>query len=455
MSEVSFVTCFLTMILFFNNLVRNTLDVVVPSLMRYQFVVFLVDFALVVVPILISFTFTEWTSMMLLFMLFSSVFLNFFYKRVSPTGCSLITLPWDRKGSFKKKSLRSSGDLVHLEIFSQLRSTLMLATCIAILAVDFDIFPRRFAKTEEYGTSLMDAGVGSVIFSSALVSRQARDFSHSSSASSEKSSEKATLWSVLRSTSPMLLIGALRLFMVKSTQYQEHVTEYGTHWNFFFTIGFVSFFSVIVNPRPSAAAAWGVAIAVVYQLVLSGGLESYIMSDTPRVDFFSSNREGLCSAFGYLSIHFIGISCGHCLLRVHRQRTKKDPYTLLFALLLASSTLWAATLVSQAYIGPVSRRLINLPYILWILAYNLSSLASLVVFDLCLTNHRDNVVISSVNFNQLVVFILSNLLTGWVNVTINTLEVPAFMAFGILLSYMFVVCLGAYLLYHLQLRIKL
>merc|ERR1712153_139510 len=40
----------------------------------------------------------------------------------------------------------------------------------------------------------------------------------------------------VRSTLPLTTIGILRLVVIKTLGYQEHASEYGTHWNFFFTL---------------------------------------------------------------------------------------------------------------------------------------------------------------------------------------------------------------------------
>lgn len=49
------------------------------------------------------------------------------------------------------------------------RAVLALVTCVSILAVDFKVFPRRFAKTETFGTGLMDLGTGAFIFEHGLM----------------------------------------------------------------------------------------------------------------------------------------------------------------------------------------------------------------------------------------------------------------------------------------------
>ncbi|CAJ0630304.1 7636_t:CDS:2 [Entrophospora sp. SA101] len=176
------------------------------------------------------------------------------------------------------------------------RSSMVILTCICILAVDFKVFPRRFAKVEDYGTSLMDLGVGSFVFSSGIVS--AKPFLKKPE--NRFKPMKGQLVAAVKHSLPILALGILRLIAVKSSDYQEHVTEYGKHWNFFFTLGFLPIFVTLCRTfqKYTRFSIVGLTIAILYQIVLSKfGLEEYIQN-APRINLINDNKEGLSSFWG-------------------------------------------------------------------------------------------------------------------------------------------------------------
>ena len=76
----------------------------------------------------------------------------------------------------------------------------------------------------------MDVGVGGFIAINGGLSTEARLMDSLSAFERIRKS--------LKSSIPMFILGIIRFISVKSLNYQEHVTEYGIHWNFFFTICF-------------------------------------------------------------------------------------------------------------------------------------------------------------------------------------------------------------------------
>ncbi|KAI1326981.1 GPI-anchored wall transfer protein 1 [Xylariaceae sp. FL0255] len=344
------------------------------------------------------------------------------------------------------------------------RAMMMVSTCLAILAVDFRIFPRRFAKVETWGTSLMDLGVGSFVFSAGIVA--ARPWLKQR-AEGRTTPLANRLIASMRHSLPLLVLGAVRLLSVKGLDYAEHVTEYGVHWNFFFTLGFlppfVALFQSVLRIVPSYAAL-ALILGVLYQATLeSTSLKSFILI-APRTDLFSMNREGICSFVGYLAIFLAGQDMGMFVLpRSINPHSRSNSGTQRITLLMTMgvwSAVWTALyfLTTNYSYGAgldVSRRLANLPYILWIAAFNSAQLLACclveTIFFPAFHNATDvkseqeayenatSKILRAYNRNGLAVFLVANLMTGLVNMTVPTLDTSPPVSIAILLGYAAVV----------------
>ncbi|NXO41191.1 PIGW protein, partial [Locustella ochotensis] len=364
-------------------------------------------------------------------------------------------------------------------------------TSISILAVDFPQYPRRYAKAETYGTGVMDLGVGAFIFGNALVCPEVRQQSHR--AQPRFSSLARQVFSVW----PLLSLGVGRLLSVKSIDYHEHTSEYGVHWNFFFTLALVRLAASLLLAVIPKHKAWlaALALAVLYQLLLSTtSLRTFILHGSDgrdsRLGFLDANREGLLSLFGYLAVYLASVQAGLWLLR--RRGSVRGWLRALRGLPLAQLALWLLLWLCRACGEPVSRRLANLPFCAWVLAHCLLLLAFFVLADLALVFTKLLVqgssvpccwevvqppdsgkkpgteavpvgrqeklsqpcLISAINKNQLLFFLLANVLTGAVNILIDTIHSKAAFTLCILHLYMFLNCLIMYIFHSRNIVLK-
>jgi phosphatidylinositol glycan class W len=391
----------------------------------------------------------------------------------SPAILLLLSVkPRKQKAKPLKSSVEAASIISRQAFLTTYRGSMMMITCIAILAVDFRVFPRRFAKVENWGTSLMDLGVGSFVFSAGLVS--------ASSVLKSKSSEHgllSRLYTAGRHSLPLFVLGIIRLYSVNGLDYAEHVTEYGVHWNFFFTLAllppFVAIFQSIFSIVPSYALL-ALLVGIIYQVVLeSTSLKAYILI-APRTDLLSQNREGVFSFIGYLAIFLAGQATGMDVLpatvkypsTVSRwisnaggssrvQKLLRHPRAPIMFRLVGSSLLWTSLFIANHSIYgagiSISRRLANLTYILWVAAFNnvqilAFCLIDTVIFSKSSEASKDQTVsriLNAFNRNGLAIFLLANLLTGLVNLTLPTLHLSTLSAMSILIIYVAVLSTAA------------
>ncbi|KAG9016056.1 Glucosaminyl phosphatidylinositol (GlcN-PI) nositol acylation protein [Tulasnella sp. 427] len=292
------------------------------------------------------------------------------------------------------------------------RANMMLLTVICILAVDFPVFPRMLAKCETWGVSIMDLGVGSFVFSQGLVSAIPflKDPTYAAAPVGPK------LLATVKKTAPVLALGLVRVILVKGTDYPEHVTEYGVHWNFFITLALLPMASVLLHPYMQRVSipVIGLLVTLGHEFLLHGtSLQKWALSDE-RIGILGMNKEGITSFPGYLAIHILGFAIGTLILppspshfRRRQKAIKPDPeessnavYSSRKPFKLSSerqldktvielsgyTLMWwtifgIVSMMSGGRMG-VSRRLANLSYVLLTTAYNSLFLLCYIALEL-------------------------------------------------------------------------
>ncbi|XP_047150533.1 uncharacterized protein At4g17910-like isoform X1 [Vigna umbellata] len=381
------------------------------------------DFLVIVVPMLLFFTvLANWTYII----------------ACSLTILTLLYIVTKRSGD----SSCFEGESNSLRAYvTSYRVLVMIITILCILAVDFKIFPRRYAKTETYGTSLMDLGVGAFVLANSLVSRQARNIASVS-------------WkTAVVSSSPLILLGFFRLVTTTGVDYQVHVGEYGVHWNFFFTLAAVSILSSFINIAPQYCGVIGSLLLVGYQFCLVQGLNHYLLSDERGVDILSQNKEGIFSIFGYWGMYLLGVYLGNFLIFGSHSSGFRSSRWVRIRVWALSILFWLLTVLLDRHVERVSRRTCNLAYVTMILADNLQLLSVLMLADL-VPGTKTSVLEEAFSRNLLATFLLANILTGLVNLSVDTLSASSIKALVILLVYAYILSIVIGILDYFGIKLK-
>uniref|UniRef100_A0A914EGU4 Phosphatidylinositol-glycan biosynthesis class W protein n=1 Tax=Acrobeloides nanus TaxID=290746 RepID=A0A914EGU4_9BILA len=256
-----------------------------------------------------------------------------------------------------QKFLRKENYVIYkpTEYLAYFRSAFLLGTVLAILAVDFRVFPRRFAKTESYGYSVMDIGTALFVFSHAL-----SEYLGAQNPEKSKTPFLTIFGRPIPAFGVLFVLGVGRAIVIYLTGYHQEVTEYGVHWNFFITLCCLKIFSTFV-PYPYTIPT-GLVIGIGYQTALTNGLQRWLLRRSRyRYGLLDENREGIYSLFGYIFLFSLaqllarGLSVFNGVLRPNKRSV-----LLIF---LTSAALYGLQLQSIIKFGQPSRRLANFPYI--------------------------------------------------------------------------------------------
>lgn len=327
------------------------------------------------------------------------------------------------------------------------RSTINTLTVLAILAVDFQIFPREFAKTTNFGYSLMDTGVGLFIYSNGIVAPETKN-------------KNNPIRKSIRGSIILLLLGLGRLFLTKKVDYNVAEIEYGVHWNFFFTLAFTKIFtSLLLNFFKIRYIFLNALLLIIsHEMLLQSGLQNFVIYTNRKGDIISANKEGIVSLLGYICLYLFSVYFGY-ILNKNKNKSRLKTISLFVVASLLSLTL---SLVFQHQFE-ISRRLANAAYCFWVLFIGIFMTGLYYLMQILQESNKPKrsfyifspFMFEAVNFNGLTFFLIGNVLTGLVNLCTNAWLISSTVSLIILFFYMFINCLIVTVLFYKAIKLKL
>ncbi|XP_041977320.1 GPI-anchored wall transfer protein 1-like [Aricia agestis] len=274
-----------------------------------------------------------------------------------------------------------------------------------------------------YFLRLMDTGVGLFVLMSGLVHKNSYDnyleiFKHN-----------------FKFVSILLILGIIRYVSIKQLDYHEHVSEYGVHWNFFFTLALCKFFSTLLLLVFQNSLYLCIFVIIIHEYLLYIGLQDWVFSDTKRINIIDANREGISSCLGYISLYLFAV---HLKTEINKKEISK-------LLILRKILLYPIFLIGGSYLfhffRPTSRTLANAGYCFYLSTLLTSILSIMYCIEIISSNSKSAIfqvpkILKDINHNGLIYFLISNLTTGLVNMLFQTLLMSSLSTFIILNVYM-------------------
>ncbi|PFH37066.1 putative GPI-anchored wall transfer protein GWT1 [Besnoitia besnoiti] len=287
----------------------------------------------------------------------------------------------------------------------------------------------------------------------------------------------------VRRSGLLAIVGVGRFAILSFLNYYTPVTEYGKHWNFYVTLMVLYLAAELLLSdlpvNPVLCAPLGIGLAAVYQLLLTAtDAETWVLSAS-RDNLFTANREGILGCIGFFALYMLGAGVGTLVFDATSSSAPsatdaKEPvegerstpsnassssrFLLIAVILLGAVCCYLAALVLAFYFNLLPmRRLINLPWILLVAALNLYGIGGLFLSDAVIgrASSRASYLLSGISQNQILIFLVANVLCGLGGLSLKTLLVSPLVAFSLLALYASAWSLLSFVLGYFKKRIPL